>query len=995
MQIFRHDNEREVFWIHKSHIAEDFRTAFQSQDSDAAVKGSAAWQLGCCYATGFGVSKDWETAEKYFKHAIDLGSQVACNFGPMLLNQDSGNNSKAYSATIRRMLSLEAIPSGIDFDSRQNIISIQTTASQLLSEYPPQANKTVREKYVSAIENVSKIHPWAQLQSGVSPLIQAVRAGNWRAARALLAWGVPSHEKNKTDRNMFHWLFMIDDEVMRFIEESFNLIRNAVEPDTLNQSAFQTIGVHAQWPLRLYGTPLMHAIATGSRNTVVALLKLGADPLAPNRTTDDIRSETLWTALHTAVEYHDVDILKLLSENIQERAGDVHLDFSSALCLTTDFERIAMHGRSCKDNLDQVIRMLEPRIPSKIFRNADKKTKFNLSTTFESNVLSLVSSLRLDNLHVIEALLDHDSRLARSRYKSSFGKRKVSNYPIHHAIQMASRRDDPSALMAVELILKHDSDGLSRVDDRGLTCLHLAASGLSTHVINFIAERNPSLLHTRDRQEALPLHYCESVTILEQLVSLGADIDVTDMYGRSPVFYAATTGLNEVVDGLCRLRAVLDGPIGAPWNPLHTAILNLRFEVMVCLVAYGAQIDFEDNVGDTPLHVAARRSSRYELQILLENGANVSVRNQLNQYPLHVAAIWNNVAAVEILAVHTPAHILADSEMRDDVRLGVPRSPLYICAEHSYMEAMHIMMLQLKKDDVERKDRHQRSAVHYAAMVKNVPLILYLVEMKADIDASDENNDTPLLIAARSNFPTSTLEVCQALIESGASVTQRNSEREYAWDIAFANKRIDLLIYLLEHSTIASQYVTVIEASYTRDEESGSNVAKEGEARQKGDPGRENGAQERRVNFARRSCKDELIQIGIEQSSHKLLSALKARVQQMHLQDYGQFLARLQSTLDRLKYSPWARLGEPTNRWLQTGWVGKEPEFEHFPNFRDTKNTPTVSLEVNEALDLATEAFGRGTLPVPHEIYSSEPPPCDDDPAQNRMRSILNRLRRQ
>lgn len=962
MQIFRHDNEREVFWIHKSHIAEDFRTAFQSQDSDDAVKGSAAWQLGCCYATGFGVSKDWKLADKYFKHAFNLNNQIACNFGPMLFNQGSGNDGKAYSATIRRMLSLEVIPSGMVFDPRQNVISIQTTASQLLSESSPQTNEVMGQKYVNDIKNFSKIYPWVpwvQLQAGVSPLIQALQAGNWRAAQALLEWGLPSYATNKTDRNMFHWLFMIDDDVMRFVEESSDVIRKAIEPDTLDQSAFQTIGIHAQWPLRLYGTPLMHAIATGNRNTVVALLKLGADPLAPNRTTDDIRSENLWTALHTAVEYHDADMLKLLSENIGERAEDVNLDLSSALCLATELERIAMHSSNCKENLHRIIKMLQPSIPSKLVGNAE--AKISLSTTIESNLSSLVSSLRLDNLHVTEVLLHYNGNLARSQYISNFGERKVSNYPIHHAIQMASRRDDPSALMAVKLILKNDPNGLSRVDDRGLTCLHLAASGLSKHVVSFIAERNPSLLHTRDRQGAFPLHYCESVTILDQLVSLGAVIDVTDKQGRSPIFYAASTGLGEVVDGLCKLGAVLNGPIGEPWNPLHTAILNSRFEVMTCLVAYGAQVDLQDNAGDTPLHVAARRSSRYELQVLLENGANISVRNKLNQYPLHVAAIWNNVAAVEVLAGRTPEHILVDFESGDDVRPGVPLSPLYICAERSYIEAMRIMLLQLKKDDVERKDRHQRSVIHYAAMVKNVPLILYLLEMKVDIDASDENNDTPLLIAARSHFPTSTLEACQALIESGASVTHRNSEGEYAWDIAFANKRIDLLIYLLGHSTIASQYVTVVDVLYTRDEESDSNTAKGGGAKQASDKWRENVAQERRVSYARRCCKDELVQIGVEQSNHKLLSTLKARVQQMeqtlapspqYLQGYGEFLTRLQITLDRMKSSPWARLGEPTNKWLTTGWAGKEPEFEYFPNFfapavadaiaRDRLNLPMI-----------------------------------------------------
>ncbi|KAF1966642.1 ankyrin [Bimuria novae-zelandiae CBS 107.79] len=953
-EIFRHDNDREIFWVHKSHISEDFRSACEAQESDELVKGSAAWQLGCCYATGFGVTKDWRKADEYFERAIKLGSQVARDFGPMLLKQGLGHDGKTYRATIQRALSLENIPSKMVFDEQQNIISVQTVTSRPISKNAPSVDETIRKGYVQAIRDMSKTHSWHQIPYEERPLIQALRASNWEAVRALLDWGLNEKAEDKSGRNMFHWLFMIDDDAVACADE-FLRDNPHYQPDNINRSASQTIIVHPQWPLRLYGTPLMHAIATGSRNTVVALLKLGANPLVPSHTEDDIRSDNYWTAFHTAVEYHDPDVLSLLVESVPKRAIQerVNFDISKALSSATPFERTAMHGQNSRRQLDRVIQMI---IPSSFKDDqSEKATRGSLATAFREvsgGLGCLTLSLDIDDLTVSEALLDRNTILARSKYVFNFGDTPVTNYPIHNAIQMASRRGDENALTAVKLVLKHDSAGLRSVDSLGRTCLHIAASGVSPHVVGFIVEREPSLLHARDKQGAFPLHYCETATTLQQLVALGARVDVTDKNERSAVFYAASKGLGEVVDCLCKMQARIDAPIGSQWNPLHMAILHLRFEIMASLIAYGAQINLQNQAGDTPLHIAARKSSRYELQLLLDQNADVSMRNKMGQFPLHVAATWNNVAAVEILSERMPAHILADEETGDDIRTGIPRSPLCICAEHSRMEAMHVMLLRLSKEDVERRDRHERNVIHYAAEVKNVPLILHLAEMGIEINARDENLDTALIIAIRSNFPGNTIETCEALVHAGASVTARNNEGEVAWDVAFAKQRMDVLTYLLSHSSSACQSVTLVENLSKENKNSKGSTAKEVDAwslKSFAESITElgHGTREREIVYTRRCCKKELMQLGIEGSDHGLLLALKLRVQNQEKSSQDEDIGpALQDALERLGSNPWSRLGEPTPEWLTSGWIGLEPRFARIPNPDDRFGVRPLPVEM-------------------------------------------------
>lgn len=373
-------------------------------------------------------------------------------------------------------------------------------------------------------------------------------------------------------------------------------------------------------------------------------------------------------------------------------------------------------------------------------------------------------------------------------------------------------------------------------------------------------------------------------------------------------------------------------------------------------------MDIENQAGDTPLHFAARRSSCYELQLLLDKNASVSARNRLGELPLHVAALWNNVAAVDLLSKHIPDHILADMETEDEFLKGMPRSPLYLCAERLYTEAMYAMLVYLKKNDVEKRDQNERRVLHYAAVVKNVDLISHLAKMGVDLDPRDENLDTPVLLAIRSSFPGNTLKACEALMDAGASVAPQNSQGESPWDVAFSKRRTDVITYFLHHSALACQNVTVLE--YLNPEHESSRVSAGQEVHEltsrrpiRNNNKKSNRAQKRKVIHKRRCCREEILRLGIHESNGSLLIALKERIQAEESaigtrsqpeepEDMG-FSARLQEALKRLASNPWSRLGEPTNVWLSTKWRGQEPEFERFPGSTTLPKLNAVTELVN------------------------------------------------
>jgi hypothetical protein len=70
---------------------------------------------------------------------------------------------------------------------------------------------------------------------------------------------------------------------------------------------------------------------------------------------------------------------------------------------------------------------------------------------------------------------------------------------------------------------------------------------------------------------------------------------------------------------------------------LHYAALLSLHMVVWCLVDAGANVNAEDNAGNTPLHFCKLSGIA---EILLQNGANVNAQNDAKNTPLHIACAF-------------------------------------------------------------------------------------------------------------------------------------------------------------------------------------------------------------------------------------------------------------------------------------------------------------------------------------------------------------------
>ena len=122
------------------------------------------------------------------------------------------------------------------------------------------------------------------------------------------------------------------------------------------------------------------------------------------------------------------------------------------------------------------------------------------------------------------------------------------------------------------------------------------------------------------------------------LVALGARVDVTDTYERTPLHHAARDGHDSVTHALLTMGARVDAVDKDEWTPLHFAAAEGHESIARALVALGARVDAVDKDGWTPLHRAVADIREGVLRALVELGARVDAFDAEGRTPLHYAA---------------------------------------------------------------------------------------------------------------------------------------------------------------------------------------------------------------------------------------------------------------------------------------------------------------------------------------------------------------------
>ncbi|XP_059475584.1 uncharacterized protein LOC132196750 [Neocloeon triangulifer] len=157
-----------------------------------------------------------------------------------------------------------------------------------------------------------------------------------------------------------------------------------------------------------------------------------------------------------------------------------------------------------------------------------------------------------------------------------------------------------------------------------------------------------------------------------------------------------------------------------------------------------------DTNGNTLLLLAARFSSKEICKIFVENGADLSAEDNDGDDAFHLA-----------------------------------------CFEEKLENAKYL--LGLNGFSVEKKGRYGRTALHWAACKGHVAVAEFLLSIGVNVTARDDNNDTPLTLAAQ----LSSEEMCRFLVENGADLSAVNKFGNDALHFACIRGKLENVKYLL------------------------------------------------------------------------------------------------------------------------------------------------------------------------------------------------------
>lgn len=271
---------------------------------------------------------------------------------------------------------------------------------------------------------------------------------------------------------------------------------------------------------------------------------------------------------------------------------------------------------------------------------------------------------------------------------------------------------------------------------------------------------------------------------IEKFVSLGADINIADDSGYTPLYHSIIQGNNELFD---------------------------------YLIAQGAQINHKNKHGESLLHIATGYSNLHAIKKLLTLGADVNQLRNDNSTPLHIAVLPNNLNGRYIK--------LKDHKIRKEVLKyilesgGNPisdntsgNSPLSLAINKRDKDFAKLM---LTKSNVNIKTGNGYSLIHLAVKKNDLAMIDLLSSFDADMNMRDEfqpkdkdskiTGDTPLHSALRKNNSKVALLLVKKLVSKGSRVNKKNSKGFSPLSLAANNNHLSSVEYLINNKATINE----------------------------------------------------------------------------------------------------------------------------------------------------------------------------------------------
>jgi len=276
------------------------------------------------------------------------------------------------------------------------------------------------------------------------------------------------------------------------------------------------------------------------------------------------------------------------------------------------------------------------------------------------------------------------------------------------------------------------------------------------------------------------------------LIEHGADVNVIDHMGQTPLMLAAYVGSVDIAMLLILHGAAKGIDTKAAGHHGQSALAMAaeagHLNVVELLIKLGAQIDIQNDRGITPLMGASAAGYLKVVQHLVQRGASIGMQaaGVDNCSALSVAAQFGRTNVVEFLL-----NAGASVDMQD----AHGATALMLASQNGHLDIVHLLLRHKAAADIQAAGNQNATALIFAANNGHSHAVQALLQADAQIDLANAQGITPLMFAAH----TGGKEVGELLLKNGAKVNAQAAgiENRTALQLAVETNHVEIAELLI------------------------------------------------------------------------------------------------------------------------------------------------------------------------------------------------------